>query len=136
MAEGLSKNFNSNQNDRLKPPKAPNSQHISELTVQDIPRNQTELLRNSLSPKEPQYSDRNLTKQSELNQLEKFQKNMEMLTKTTFEVVDQFQRITGDLDVISEHIEKQKNRKEEINVMADLLDEKLQSLLDANDDSP
>ena len=48
MAEGLSKNFNSNQNDRLKPPKAPNSQHISELTVQDIPRDQLELLRNSL----------------------------------------------------------------------------------------
>ena len=31
---------------------------------------------------------------------------MDMLTKTTLEVVDQFQRITGDLDVIAQHIEK------------------------------
>ena len=51
-----------------------------------------------------------------------------MLTKTTLEVVDQFKRITGDLDVISTHIEKQKNQKEEINLMVELLDEKLQGL--------
>ena len=51
-----------------------------------------------------------------------------MLTKTTFEVVNQFQRITGDLDLVAEYMEKQKNRKEEINIMADLLDEKLQLL--------
>ena len=53
---------------------------------------------------------------------------MDMLTKTTLEVVDQFKRITGDLDVISTHIEKQKNQKEEINLMVELLDEKLQGL--------
>ncbi len=53
---------------------------------------------------------------------------MDMLTKTTFEVVDQFNNITSDLDTIAMHLTKQKNRKEEINVMADLLVEKLDDL--------
>ncbi len=69
-----------------------------------------------------------MTKTSELNQLEKFFQNMDMLTKTTFEVVDQFNSITSDLETIGMHLTKQKNRKEEINVMADLLVEKLDDL--------
>ena len=55
----------------------------------------------------------------------------------TLEVVDQFNGITTDFEKISKHLERQKNRKEEINVMADLLDEKLNSLLeDAPSASP
>ena len=53
---------------------------------------------------------------------------MDMLTKTTFEVVDQFTSITNELDSIAVHLSKQKDRKEEINVMADLLGGKLQDL--------
>ena len=71
-----------------------------------------------------------MTKGQELSQLQNFFKNMDMLTKTTFEVVDQFNGITTDFEKISKHLERQKNRKEEINVMADLLDEKLNSLLE------
>ena len=85
-------------------------------------------VKNLALDKVPSVSARIMTKNCELTQLEKFQQNMDMLTKTTLEVVDQFQRITGDLDVIAQHIEKQKNQREEINVMADLLDEKLQVL--------
>ena len=59
---------------------------------------------------------------------------MDMLTKTTFEVVDQFQRITNDLNIVNSYLEKQKNRKEEINVMADLLDEKLSLFVNPNPD--
>ena len=70
-----------------------------------------------------------MTRGNELNQLGKFFESMDMLTKTTFEVVNQFQSITGDLDSIAQTIERQKNRKEEISVMADLLDEKLQGIL-------
>lgn len=54
---------------------------------------------------------------------------MDMLTKTTFEVVDQFTSITNELDSIAVHLSKQKDRKEEINVMADLLTGKLQDLI-------
>ena len=69
-----------------------------------------------------------MTRGEELSQLQKFQANMDMLTKTTFEVVNQFEAITKDLDSIADYVERQKNRKEEINVMVDLLDEKLESL--------
>ena len=78
----------------------------------------------------PNIEARIMTKGQELSQLQNFFKNMDMLTKTTFEVVDQFNGITTDFEKISKHLERQKNRKEEINVMADLLDEKLNSLLE------
>ena len=52
-----------------------------------------------------------------------------MLTKTTLEVVDQFNSITTDLDNIGRHLERQKNRQEEGSLMADVLDEKLGMLI-------
>ena len=52
-----------------------------------------------------------------------------MLTKTTLEVVDQFNSITTDLDNIGKHLDRQKNRQEEVSVMADVLDEKLGMLI-------
>ena len=54
---------------------------------------------------------------------------MDMLTKTTLEVVDQFNSITTDLDNIGKHLDRQKNRQEEVSVMADVLDEKLGMLI-------
>ena len=79
----------------------------------------------------PGVEARIMTKGSELDQLQKFFNNMDMLTKTTFEVVNQFTSITDDLDSIGSYIDKQKARKQQVNQKANDMEEKLQSMLSA-----
>ena len=60
-----------------------------------------------------------------MEQLERFNENMNMLSNVTVEITRQFEEITEGLETILDGVELAKSRKEEISLMADVLEEKL-----------